>query len=92
MELNSDTGKREVVSEINRRQKYLDKMTGGAADLKPLVISCLNDTPKNRPSAAQVSMTIKRIKKVHSQKSESDGVSSTAWWNEISSDQVSYCK
>ena len=48
-QFNRDTDIWEVVSEVKRRQQYLDRMTGGAADLKPLVMSCLNDNPKKRP-------------------------------------------
>ena len=48
-QLNPVTDMWEIVSEVKRRHKYLDKITGGAADLKPLVMSCLNDNPKNRP-------------------------------------------
>ena len=95
VEFNPDTGGREVVSEVKRRQKCLDKMTGGAADLKPLVISCLNYDPKNRPLMAQVSMTIKKAKEACSQKSSHDGMSPIAWWAEVSIDQklqVSYYK
>ena len=62
-----------VFSELERRQRYLDKMTGGAADLKPLVTACLDDNPKNRPQLTQVSMTIKRAKDECSQKSSRDG-------------------
>ena len=90
---NPDTGRREVVSEVKRRQRYLDKITGDAADLKPLVMSCLNDSPEERPPVAQVSMTIKRVKEVCSQKSGHDGMSPITWWAEVSSDwqsQVSY--
>ena len=74
-QLNPVTDMWEIVSEVKRRHKYLDKMTGGAADLKPLVMSCLNDNPKNRPPVSQVSMTIKRVKDVCSQKSSRDGMS-----------------
>ena len=89
IEFNPYTGRREVVSEVKRRQQYLDMMTGGAANLKPLVVSCLNDSPKNRPSVAQVSMTIKRAKEVCCQKSDHDGMSSIVWWGEVASDQQS---
>ena len=85
--LNPDTIMWEVVSEVERRQQYLDKMTGGAAELKPLVMSCLDDNPKNRPPVAQVSMTIKRAKEVYSQKSTRDGMSPIAWWAEVTSPQ-----
>ena len=89
IEFNPNTGKREVVSEVKRRQKYLDKMTGGAADLKPLVKSCMNDSPNNRPPVAQVSMAIKRTKEVCNQKSGCDGMSPIEWWTEASHDQQS---
>ena len=64
-------------------------MTGGAADLKPLVISCLDDNPKSRPPLTQVSMTIKRAKDEWSQKSSHDGMSPIVWWAEVTSGQVS---
>ena len=89
IEFNPDTGRREVVSEVKRRQQYLDKMTGGAGDLKPLVMSCLDDIPKNRPPVAEVSMTIKRIKDVCSQKSGHDGLSPIEWWAEVHNKQQS---
>ena len=89
VEFNPDTGRREVVSEVKRRQQYLDKMTGGAADLKPLVMSCLNDNAKSRPAVVQVSMTIKRAKVEYSQKSSRDGMSPIIWWAEVTSEQES---
>ena len=64
-------------------------MTGGAADLKPLVMSCLNDNPKDRPLVTQVSVTIKRAKEVCSQKGGHDGMTPITWWAEVSSDQQS---
>ena len=65
-------------------------MTGLDADLKPLVMSCLNDSAKNRATVAEVSMTIKRVKEVYSQMSGHDGMSPIAWWAEVSSDQKSH--
>ena len=50
-----------------RRQKYLNIFTGGAADLVPLVTSCLNDNPKKRPSVIEISKEIKTVKDVCSQ-------------------------
>ena len=92
-QFNLDTNLWEIVSEAKRRQRYLDKMTGGAADLKPLVMSCLDDNPKKRPPLTQVSMTIKRAKDECSQKSSRDGMSPIIWWAEVTSvqqSQVSY--
>ena len=86
IEFNPDTGRREVVSEVKRRQEYLDKMTGGAADLRPLAMSCLDDNPKNRPPVVEASMTIKRIK---DEESSHDGMSPIVWWAEVSNEQQS---
>ena len=92
-EFNVDTDKMEVVPEVKRRQQYLDKMIGGAADLKPLVRSCLDNFPRDRPPVAEVSMTIKRIKDVCSEKIGRDGMMPIEWWAEVCNKkqpQVSY--
>ena len=94
-QFNPDTDTWEIVSKVKRRQHYLDKMTGGAADLKSLVMSCLNKSARNRPPVAQVSMTINKVKEVYNQNSGSDVVSPIAWWAKVSSNQesqVSYTK
>ena len=84
---NTDT--KVVLSELERRQRYLDEMTGDAADLKPLVASCLNDNPKNRPPVTQVSLAIKMLKDVCSQKSSHDGMSPIVWWAEVCNEKHS---
>ena len=72
-----DSGK--YLSESQRRQRYLDGMTGDAADLKPLVISCLDNNPENRPKINNVCTVIKKAK---------DGCNNSttpaAWWAEES--------
>ena len=88
-QLNPDTIKWEIVSEVERRQQYLDKMTGGASQLKPLVMSCLDDNPKKRPPVAEISMTIQRARNECSQKSSHDGMSPIVWWGEVTSGQQS---
>ena len=88
-QLNPDTDVWEIVSEVKRRQHYLDKMTGGAADLKPLVMSCLNDSLKKRPPVTEVSMTIKRVKDVCSKKSGRDRMCPIEWWAEVCNKQQS---
>jgi len=80
----SDTEQWEVISEAMRRQKYLNMFTGEAADLVPLVTSCLDDIPKKRPSVMDVSMEIKRVKDVCSQQTGRDGMSPILWWAEAS--------
>ena len=87
IELNPITGKRQVVSEVKRRKKYLDKMDGDAIDLRPLVMCCLNDNPKKRPPVTKVSMTIKSIKDVCSKKINHDGLNPIGWWAEMSRGQ-----
>ena len=48
-------------SEVQRRQQYLDKMTGGAAPLREIAIKCLNDDPTGRPVIKEVSEKIKSL-------------------------------
>ena len=69
IDFDPDTGGRIVLTELQRRQQYLDTITGFYADLKPLVMSCLDDNPKKRPSVAQVLLDIKKVKNAYLQKS-----------------------
>ena len=48
------TRKRVALSEVERRQQYLDKMIGEAKVLRPLVEECLDDDPAVRPTIATV--------------------------------------
>ena len=50
------------LSEIERRQQYLDAMTVEAAALKAMVIKCLDDDPDQRPPIQEVSKMIKSFK------------------------------
>ena len=50
------------LSEIERRQQYLDAMTVEAAALKEMVIKCLDDDPDQRPPIQEVSKMIKSFK------------------------------
>ena len=90
VQFDPDTGRRMILSEVERRLRYLDKMTGSAADLKPLVIACLDDNPKIRPTLTHISMTINGVKDKCNQKSSRDGMSPIVWWAEVTSGQVSY--
>ena len=83
IDFDPDTGRRIVLTELQRRQQYLDKMTGAYTDLKPLVISCLDDNPKNRPSVAQVLLDIKKIKNAYCQK-----FYSAVWGTAVSGEQT----
>ena len=48
------TRKRVALSEVERRSKYLDMMTGEGAVLKPLIEECLDEDPTVRPSMVAV--------------------------------------
>ena len=48
------TRKMMALSEVERRQQYLDKMTGEAEVLRPLVEECLDYDPAVRPTIATV--------------------------------------
>ena len=48
------TRERMALSEVERRQQYLDKMIGEAEVLRPLVEECLDDDPVVRPTIATV--------------------------------------
>ena len=49
-------------SEVELRQAYLDKMTGEAKVLRPLVEACLDNDPVKRPSILTLSVKIKPLK------------------------------
>ena len=82
IDFDPDTGGRIVLTELQRCQQYLDKIIGIYTDLKPLVVSCLDDNPKKRPSVAQVLLDIKKAKNTYHQK-----CFSTIWSAEVSDKQ-----
>ena len=51
-----------VLTEVERRQRYVDKMTGNAEEIKPLVLSCLDENPIMRPVIAKVLEEVKDLK------------------------------
>ena len=65
---NPKTGRRIVLTELQRRRKYLGEMLGVYADLKSFVISCLDDNPKKRPLVAEAVMYIKQVKDTYNKK------------------------
>ena len=56
------TKKLVALSEAERRQRYLDKMTGKAAGLRKMVEQCLDDDPIERPTIQEVSNTVEAFK------------------------------
>ena len=59
------TRKRVALSEVERRQQYLDKMIGEAEALRPLVEECLDDDPTVRPTIATVCERIQVSKDIY---------------------------
>lgn len=89
VQFHPDTGERVLVSEWQRRKRYLDMMTGNSADLKPLVISCLNDNPKSRPLIVEVTTKVKEAKDHCSHNSNFKGMTPITWWNMVTAEQQS---
>ena len=56
------TKKLVALTEAERRQHYLDKMSGGAGVLKEMVERCLENDPDDRPSIKEVSEIIESFK------------------------------
>jgi len=59
----SRSGNLVLLSEVDRRQQYLEKMRGGAELLKSLVKECLDNDPVIRPDIEDVSKNLEVIKK-----------------------------
>ena len=72
-----------------RRNYLLDNMVGDAADLKPLVVSCLDVNPDNRPSVVQISAVIKDAKEKYNVKYSDDEKNPIVWSAQVSREQQS---
>ena len=59
VEFDPVTNKLVARSEVERRQEYLDEMTGDLEAYKPLVESCLSNNPVERPPMPAVSRALK---------------------------------
>ena len=67
-------------------------MSGSDADLKPLVMSCLDDVPKLRPTVTDISERLKKMKEVCSKNTDRDGMNPISWVASLSTQlQVCYC-
>ena len=60
------TRKRVALSEVERRQEHIDKISGAPADLQSLVKQCLDDDSAARPLISDVSVRMKGMKEVES--------------------------
>ena len=65
MELNPATGKQVLVTEVERRRKYLDMMSIITNELVQLTSSCLNTDPKRRPVMSDLCLSMKKIMNIY---------------------------
>ena len=87
-QIDPKTRKRITLSEVERRQQYIDMMTESDADLKPLLMSCLEDDPELRPTAADMSEKIKMIKEECSKMTTRDGMDPISWLGKTTQTQL----
>ena len=78
-QIDPKTKNRFFLSEVERRQQYIDMMSGGGVDLKPLVVSCLENDPELRPSVTDISERLRKMKEVCSKKIDHDGMDPNTW-------------
>lgn len=62
VEFNTSEYQTRGFSEVERRQQYLNKLTGEAEELRPMIEACLDNDPVKRPSIAELSEIIKPLK------------------------------
>ena len=60
------TGKVLGLTEVERRQRHIEKITGTSGDLRLLVKQCLDNQSSRRPPVSDVSERMKRMKEVES--------------------------
>ena len=72
IQFDSKTRKMMALSEVERRQQYLDKMIGEAEVLRPLVEECLDYDPAVRPTIATVCERIQVSKDAYMKESPQD--------------------
>jgi len=53
--------KKVILSEVERRQKHLDKISGYFAVLKPLVEACMQDDPKERAKMEEINNKMRSL-------------------------------
>ena len=73
------TKKRVALSEVQRRQEHVDKMSGAPAGVQSLVKQCLDDDSALRPPISDVSERMKRMKEVESVRCPHVNMNSITW-------------
>ena len=78
------------MSEVERRQQYLDKMVGEAEVLRPLVEECLDDDPAVRPTIATISERIQVNKDAYMKESPQDVITLCQLVEQIRTENVQH--
>ena len=73
------TKKRVALSETQRRQEHIDKMSGAPGGLRSLVEKCLDDDSAVRPLISDVSERMKRMKEVESMRCPHVNMNPITW-------------
>ena len=60
LQMDEKTGKLTIRSEVQRREKYLAKMTDGS--IQELTVKCLQNDPDNRPTIEEVTRDLQSVK------------------------------
>ena len=84
---NDDVKKWREIPEVMKRNYLLVNVVGDAADLKPLVVSCLDVSPGNRPSIVKVSAVIKDTMEKYDIKCNNDEKNSIIWSAQVFREQ-----
>ena len=77
-----ETGRRVALSERERRQEHLEKMTEIPADMQTLVEQCLEDGAGKRPPISDVSERMRRMKEAESERGPHVNMNHTTWQGE----------
>lgn len=80
------TKRRYMLTEVERRQKYIDQLADDA-ELQSLIANCLQDDAESRPHAKDISEVIKSKMEIYNKKSTRDGIGPILWLAEIKCDQ-----
>ena len=73
------TGKVLGLTEVERRQQHVEKITETPADLQSLVVQCLDNQPSRRPPISNVSERMKQMKQVESARCIHINIDPTTW-------------
>ena len=84
----SKTRRITALSEVERRQKHVEKMRGAPADVRILVKECLYDDPSRRPLISDVSERMSRMKEAENVRCPGVSMNPITWQVEQVSEKL----